>query len=100
MQSKGYRTLADLAKLPIPYQGTGIISRRSFIAASPDIVENVLRALHDGVGFILNPENKPLVIKSLARGLRLKRVEDAEEGYQSMTDLYEQIYPNVDGFAM
>jgi len=38
------------------------------------------------------------VLKSLAKGLRLKRVEDAEEGYQSMVGLYEKkIYPSVDG---
>ena len=36
--------------------------------------------------------------KILAKGLRLKRVEDADEGYQSMLDLYERkIYPSVDG---
>ena len=98
VQSKGFRMLADLEKLPIPYQGSGIISRRSAIASSPVIVENVLRALLDGVGFIRNPENKSQVIKSLARGLRLKRVEDAEEGYQSITGIYEKkIYPSVDG---
>jgi hypothetical protein len=37
-------------------------------------------------------------MKSLAKGLRLKRVEDAEDGYQIMLGLYEKkIYPNVDG---
>ena len=98
VQSKGFRMLADLEKLPIPYQGSGIISRRSAIASSPVILENVLRALLDGVGFIRNPENKPQVIKSLTRGLRLKRVEDAEEGYQSITGIYEKkIYPSVEG---
>jgi hypothetical protein len=38
------------------------------------------------------------VIKSLAKGLRLKRVEDAEEGYQSIVGIYEKkIYPSADG---
>jgi NitT/TauT family transport system substrate-binding protein len=98
VQSKGFRILADLEKLPIPYQGSGIISRRSAIASSPMIVENVLRGLLDGVGFIRNPENKPQVIKSLVKGLRLKRIEDAEEGYQSIVGIYEKkIYPSVDG---
>jgi len=98
VQSKGFRLLADLEKLPIPYQGSGIISRRSVMASSPAIVENVLRGLLDGVAFIRNPENKPQVIKSLAKGLRLKRIEDAEEGYQSIVGIYEKkIYPSVDG---
>ena len=98
VQSKGFRVLADAEKLPIPYQGSGIISRRAVIAASPAMVENVLRALLDSVAFIRNPENKPPVMKSLAKGLRLARVEDAEEGYQSIVGIYERkIYPSVEG---
>ena len=58
LESKGFRVLADSEKLPIPYQGSGIISRRSFVTSSPAIVENVLRGLLDSVAFIRNPENK------------------------------------------
>ena len=98
LQSKGFRVLADAEKLPIPYQGSGVMSRRSFMTSSPAIAENVFRGLLDSVAFIRNPENKPQVMKSLAKGLRLKRIEDAEEGYQSMIGLYERkIYPSVDG---
>jgi len=90
--------LADLEKLPIPYQGSGIITRRSAIVSSAPILENVLRGLLDGVAFIRNPETKPQVLKSLAKGLRLKRIEDAEEGYQTIVGIYEKkIYPSVDG---
>ncbi len=98
LKSRGYPVLADLAQLPIPYQGTGVITRRSFIASSPDIVESVLKGLFEAVAFIAVSENKPLVMKSLARGLRLPRVEQAAEGYESLTKLYERrFYPNVDG---
>jgi ABC-type nitrate/sulfonate/bicarbonate transport system substrate-binding protein len=98
VQNKGFRVLADLEKLPIAYQGTGLITRRSAIASSSTAVENVIKGLLDGVAFIRNPENKPQVIKSLAKGLRLKRIEDADEGYQNMLTIYERkIYPSVDG---
>jgi len=54
--------------------------------------------LLDGVAFIRIPENKPQVVESLAKGLRLKRIDDAEEGYQSMLSIYERkMYPSVDG---
>jgi len=50
------------------------------------------------VAFIRIPENKPQVVESLAKGLRLKRIDDAEEGYQSMLSIYERkMYPSVDG---
>lgn len=98
LQSKGFRVLADAAKLPIAYQGSGIISRRSFVSSSPATVENVLRALLDSAAYIRNPENKAQVTKSLAKALRFKRIEDAEEGYQSMVHLYEKkIHPSADG---
>ena len=98
LKKEGYRPLADLAQLPIPYQGTGVLTRRSFIASSPDTVEGVLKGLVEAIGFIQEPGNKPLVMKSLARGLRFPRVEDAASGYQSLANLYERrIYPNIEG---
>jgi ABC-type nitrate/sulfonate/bicarbonate transport system substrate-binding protein len=100
VQNKGFRVLADLEKLPIAYQGTGIITRRSTIASasSSTAIENVIKGLLDGVAFIRIPENKSQVLKSLAKGLRLKRIEDADEGYQNMLGIYERkIYPNADG---
>ena len=98
LQNKGYRVLADIEKLPIPYQGSGLLSRRSYMASSPATAEGVLRGLLDAVAFIRNPANKTEVLKAVAKGMRLPRTEDAEEGYQSMAGLYEKkIYPSVDG---
>ena len=98
VERQGFRILADLAKLPVPYQNTGIIARRSFVNSSPDIVERFLRALADGVAFVMEPANKASVMKSLARGLRLPRTEDALEGYEGMITLYErQFFPTMEG---
>jgi NitT/TauT family transport system substrate-binding protein len=98
LEAKGFTVLADSEKLPIPYQGSGLISKKSFVSGSSAAVENVLRALLDSSKFIRNPENKALVMKSLAKALRFRRVEDAEDGYRSMVNLYERkIYPSVDG---
>ena len=98
LQNKGYNVLADVEKLPIPYQGSGVLSRRSFMKTSPAIAESVFRGLLDAVAIIRNPANKADVMKAVAKGMRLPRVEDAEEGYHSMAGLYEKkIYPSVDG---
>jgi NitT/TauT family transport system substrate-binding protein len=98
LQNKGYTVLADVEKLPIPYQGSGLLARRSFMKSSPAAAEGVFRGLLDAVAFIRNPANKADVMKAVAKGMRLPRVEDAEEGYHSMAGLYEKkIYPSVDG---
>jgi NitT/TauT family transport system substrate-binding protein len=100
LQNKGFRVLADLEKLPISYQGSGMMARRAFVTSSPAVVENTLRGLLDAAAFIRNRENKAAVMKSLVRGLRLARVEDAEEGYNSIVDIYEKkIYPSTQGIA-
>jgi NitT/TauT family transport system substrate-binding protein len=98
LKSRGFTNLADLAQLPIPFQSTGVMTRRSFINSSPDVVEGVLRGIVDAMAFIAQPENKPAVLKSLAKGLRLAKVEQAVEGYESLPMLYDKrIYPRVDG---
>src|SRR6185369_6332048 len=59
--SKGFTNLADLSKLPIPFQSTGILTTRRFIASNPEIVENVLRGVIDSLNFVAQPENKSAV---------------------------------------
>jgi ABC-type nitrate/sulfonate/bicarbonate transport system substrate-binding protein len=98
LERQGFRVLADLLNLGIPFQGLGIMARRSFVDRSPDTVERYLRAMIETIKFINTPENKPTVIRSLMRTLRLSRVEDAEAGYDMMKVLYDRrIYANVDG---
>lgn len=98
MERQGFRVLADLAKLGIPFQGLGIMARRSFVDRSPDVAERTLRAMVETIAFINKPDNKTAVTRSLVRGLRLQKMEDAEAGYEMMKTLYDRrIYPNVDG---
>ncbi len=98
MERQGYRVLADLAKLGIPYQGLGVMARRSFLDRSPDVVERTLKAMLETIAFINKPDNKAAVIRSLIRALRLQKAEDAEAGYEMMKTLYDRrIYPNTEG---
>lgn len=98
LERQGYRVLADLAKLGIPYQGLGVMARRSLLDRSPDLAEKALRAMVESIAYINNPANKQSVMRSLAKDLRLAKVEDAESGYEQMKTLYDKkIYPNIDG---
>ena len=98
LERQGYRMLADLTKLGIPYQGLGMIAKRSLIDRTPEIPERTLRAMVEAIAFLSNPANKPAVVKTLARELRLSKVEDAQTGYEVMRTLFDKrIFPNVDG---
>jgi NitT/TauT family transport system substrate-binding protein len=98
MERQGYRILADLAKIGVPYQGLGVMARRSLVERNPDLAERSLRAMVETIAYINNPNNKAAVMRSLAKDLRLSKVEDAQAGYDMMKTLYDRrIYPNVDG---
>jgi ABC-type nitrate/sulfonate/bicarbonate transport system substrate-binding protein len=97
-QRQGYRVLADLAKQDIPYQGLGIVARKSFIDQSPDIVERALKAIAKSVAYFQDPANKQSVVPVLSKWLRLARAEDAVAGYEAMRPIYSRrIFPTVDG---
>ena len=96
--SRGFTNLGDLAKLPIPFQSTGVLTTRRYMNSHPEIIENVLRGVVDALQFVEKPENKPAVLKRLMKGLRLKNVEQASEGYDTLANIYERkIYPRADG---
>ena len=98
LERQGFRVLANLAKLDIPYQNTAFLGLRRFLSTSPDVTERLLRALSDSVTFVLDPKNKERVLRSIAKGLRLQRAEDALGGYERLGNMYQRrIFPNVDG---
>src|SRR5215467_8758912 len=98
LKRQGYRILAELPELGIPYQGTTVFARRSFVNQYPDVIEKILTALIEAIAFIQDPANKAAVMRSLAKGLRLSKPEDTAEGYEVIKTLYERkIYPTAEG---
>ena len=56
---------------------------QSFLAQRSDIVENYLKAEIEALAFSLAPKNKPAVIKTLMRKLKID-ANNAEEAYQDL----------------
>ena len=97
-QRGGFRVLQDLAKVDIPYQGVGIVARRSFLDQSPDVAERLLKAIAKSIAYFQDPANKQSVVSILMKWLRLPQVEDAVAGHDAMRGLYSRrIFPTVDG---
>lgn len=98
LERQGYRIMADLIKMGIPYQGLGVMAKRSLIDKTAELPERALRALVETIAFVNNPANKNVVVKSLVKELRLTKIEDAQAGYEMMRVLFEKrIYANADG---
>lgn len=98
--SEGYRVLLNTSKENVPFQSSGLVVSRSFIKANPQLVENVVKATVEGVAFVHKAANKEIVLKSLARNLRLSKPEQVEKAYQNLiAELPKKPCPTMEGVA-
>jgi ABC-type nitrate/sulfonate/bicarbonate transport system substrate-binding protein len=78
----GANVLADIGKLPIPYQGTTICFLRDSPSHNPDIISRLLKGLVDSVVMIHDPSARLDVTEILRKSFRFPRLEDAEASYK------------------
>jgi ABC-type nitrate/sulfonate/bicarbonate transport system substrate-binding protein len=98
LTDKNFRVLLDIGKAPIPYQGLALAARRGYLQQNGPIIDAVLRGTMEAIAFIQNPANRDIVVKSLARRLRLSSTREAESGYEVLQWLYAlDVRPNVEG---
>ena len=98
LKKKGFTVLLDLARAPIPYVGTSLVIKRSAVRQDPGIYEALLKGTIDSIRFFQKPENKLRSMQSIAKHLRLPRIEDAETGYHAMVSAYtSDLRPKPEG---
>jgi NitT/TauT family transport system substrate-binding protein len=98
LKKKGYTVLLEMPRTPISYLGASLVARRSALRSDSRVYESILKGTLDAMRFFVKPENKPAVLQSIARVLRLPRVEDAETGYNAMLAAYNtDLRPKPEG---
>ncbi|HEY3153829.1 MAG TPA: ABC transporter substrate-binding protein [Candidatus Binatia bacterium] len=98
LKKKGYTLLVDLSRVPIPYVGSSLVVRKTAAHQEAKTYEALLKGTIDSLRFFQKPENKPAVLKTMAKHLRLNRVEDAEIGYNAMVAAYSNdLRPKPEG---
>src|SRR3989475_3889759 len=98
--SEGYRVLLNTTKENVPFQSSGMVVARSMMKSNPQLVENLAKATVEGVAFVHKASNKEIVLKSLARNLRLSKTEQVEKAYQNLVaELPKRPCPNMQGVA-
>src|ERR1044071_1716664 len=98
LKKKGYTLLVDLSRAPIPYVGSSLVVRQSAAHRDAKTYEALLQGTIDSLRFFQKPENKPVILRVMARHLRLNRVEDAETGYNAMVAAYSNdLRPKPEG---
>jgi ABC-type nitrate/sulfonate/bicarbonate transport system substrate-binding protein len=94
---KGFSILAELSKLNIPIASLGIVARNSFIQKNIPVMENLFRALVEGIAFVLTPANKAATLAILQKRLGVS-ANEAEAGFKDMTlGLDPKPYPSLEG---
>lgn len=97
---QGYPVLLDLGKANVPFQSSGLATSRKYMRGNPLIVENLAKAIIEGVAFVRNPANKKTVTDSIGRNLRLDRADRLERAYQAISESFpRKPCPSLPGIA-
>jgi NitT/TauT family transport system substrate-binding protein len=97
LRQKGFTVLGEAAEMRQPIIGQAMVVPQSFLKQRPDVVENYLKAEIEALAFAVAPKNKPVVIQTIMKHLKVS-ANDAEEGYQDLIrGVDRKPYPSLDG---
>jgi ABC-type nitrate/sulfonate/bicarbonate transport system substrate-binding protein len=98
LKNKGFNILGDSMNVKVPLTGSDVVATKNLMDERPELLENILKALIEGMGFFVNPRNKSAVLKTMMTRLRLSDPAAAEEGYLHLARSIEtKPYPSVAG---
>jgi ABC-type nitrate/sulfonate/bicarbonate transport system substrate-binding protein len=101
MTGKGYFNLLNMQASKLPYQNTGLTVKKDYAVANPKIVDGFTRATIEAYADIFKKENKQSFKEIIARNLRLRNVDAAEDFYiEAQEELDRKPYPTLDGFKI
>ena len=95
LRQQGFPVLAELTP---SMATTGIVVNKSYLQRNSETLENVMKALMEGLTFILAPGNKFHVVKTIMGRLKISDPSLAEEGYADVVrDFEPKPYPSIEG---
>jgi ABC-type nitrate/sulfonate/bicarbonate transport system substrate-binding protein len=96
MKSKGFVVLLDMYQNNVYGGQTVLDTTGAYLQQHPDVVEKVVTALVEAMAFSLAPTNKPIVLKTIMKELKLTDPAAGERGYQDLRDLNRKPYPTAE----
>jgi len=95
LRQQGFPVLAELTP---SMATTGIVVNKSYLQRNSETLENVMKALIEGLYYVLAPSGKSQVIKTIMTRLKLSDPSLAEEGYAAVIEEFElKPYPSIEG---
>src|SRR5262245_2466917 len=101
LMNKGFSLLLDLFEAQVSFPGLGLGVTRAYLEQNDSTVEKVVTALTESLVFIQRPANKPVVLKSMMKNLRMADPVAAENGYKDqLLTLNRKPYPSLEGLRI
>lgn len=101
MTGKGFFNLLNMHSSKLPYQNTGLTVKKEYAIANAKVVDGFTRATIEAYADIFKKENKQSFKEIIARNLRLRNVEAAEDFYiEAQDELDRRPYPTLEGFKI
>lgn len=101
MTAKGFYNLLNMHAAKLQYQNTGLTVKKDYASANSKVVDGFTRATIEAYAYIFKKENKQAVKEVVAKNLRLKNVEAAEDFYlEAQEELDRKPYPTLEGFKI
>jgi NitT/TauT family transport system substrate-binding protein len=97
LREKGFPILAEFHKTDLPITSTSVVARGAYIQKNFRLMENFMKAMLEGMAFVLGPVNRAATLKILQRRLRVNEKE-AEEGFADIAiGMDKKPFPSMDG---
>jgi len=98
LEQRGFNVIGDALKTEIPFTGVDIVTTRGFINDQSSVIENMIKALLEGLAYMTAPKNQSAVVELIMKKLRLKDIVTAEEGYHdAVRTMSRRPYPAIEG---
>jgi ABC-type nitrate/sulfonate/bicarbonate transport system substrate-binding protein len=105
LAEKGFVVLGRCEQTRLPSVGMTVVVEKPYLRQNMDTLQDVLKALVEGMVFITGPKNKPAVLETIAKQFRLTDPAAAEGAYQDVFTLvrleeYRKPYVSMDGLKI
>jgi len=98
LRQKGFSVVAEFYKTNIPLSRIGLVVSQAYLHAHSEALQRVVSALVEGIAFGLAPGNKPVVIKTMMKNLRVSDPAVAEQAYNDiLLAINRKPYPSIEG---
>ena len=105
LAQKGFAVLGRCEETRLPSVGMTVLVEKPYLQQNMDTLQDVLKALVEGMVFITGPKNKPAVLETITKQFRLTDSAAAEGAYQDVFTLvrleeYRKPYVSMDGLRI